>query len=77
MDGITESMDMSLGRLQEFWWIGRPGVLHFMGSQRVRHDCAAELNWTENDYDIDIKNYENIEFNKEVGTYREKKYKKI
>ena len=30
-----------------FWWIGRPGVLRFMGSQRVRHDWATELNWTE------------------------------
>ena len=27
------------------WWIGRPGVLGFMGSQRVRHDWATELNW--------------------------------
>ena len=30
-----------------WWWIGRPGVLRFMGSQRVRHDWATELNWTE------------------------------
>ena len=28
-------------------WTGRPGVLRFMGSQRVRHDWATELNWTE------------------------------
>ena len=29
------------------WWCtGRPGVLRFMGSQRVRHDWATELNWT-------------------------------
>ena len=26
---------------------GRPGVLRFMGSQRVGHDWATELNWTE------------------------------
>ena len=26
---------------------GRPGVLQSMGSQRVRHDWATELNWTE------------------------------
>ena len=25
---------------------GRPGVLQFIGSQRVRHDWATELNWT-------------------------------
>ena len=29
------------------WWTGRPGVLQFMGSQRVRHNWATELNWTE------------------------------
>ena len=28
-------------------WTGRPGVLWFMGSQRVRYDWATELNWTE------------------------------
>ena len=28
------------------WWgTGRPGVLRFMGSQRVGHDWATELNW--------------------------------
>ena len=27
------------------WWTGRPGVLWFMGSQRVRCDWATELNW--------------------------------
>ena len=27
-----------------WWWTGRPGVLQFMGSQRVRHDWATELN---------------------------------
>ena len=30
---------------RSWWWIGRPGVLQFMGSQRVRHDWATELNW--------------------------------
>ena len=29
-----------------WWWTGRPCVLRFMGSQRVRHDWATELNWT-------------------------------
>ena len=28
-----------------WWWIGRPGVLRFMGSQRVGHDSVTELNW--------------------------------
>ena len=26
-----------------WWWTGRPGVLRFMGSQRVGHDWATEL----------------------------------
>ena len=30
-----------------WWWRGRPGVLWSVGSQRVRHDRATELNWTE------------------------------
>ena len=30
-----------------WWWTGRPGMLRCMGSQRVRHDWATELNWTE------------------------------
>ena len=28
-----------------WWWTGRPGVMLFMGSQRVRHDWVTELNW--------------------------------
>ena len=30
-----------------WWWTGRPKMLGFMGSQRVRQDWATELNWTE------------------------------
>ena len=28
-----------------WWWPGRPGMLQSMGSQRVRHNWATELNW--------------------------------
>ena len=35
-----------------WWWTGRPGVLQFMGSQRVGHNWATELNWTELLYNI-------------------------
>ena len=30
---------------RSWWWTGRPGVLWFMGSQRVGPDWATELNW--------------------------------
>ena len=37
------------------WWTGRAGVLRFMGSQRVGHDWATELNWTElNDMHVEV-----------------------
>ena len=29
-----------------WWWTGRPGVLRFVGLQRVGHNWATELNWT-------------------------------
>ena len=37
LDGITNLMDMGLGGLRELVMEGRPGVLQFMGPQRVRH----------------------------------------
>ena len=37
LDGITVSMDMSLGKLQELV-TGRPGLLWFIWLQKVRHD---------------------------------------
>ena len=30
-----------------WWWTGRPGMLQFMGLQRVGHDWETELNWTD------------------------------
>ena len=54
LDDITDSMDMGLGELRVWWWTGRPGVLWFMGSQRVGHDWATELNWTKaTNYNVD------------------------
>ena len=38
LDGITDSIDMSLRKLQEITKYRKPGVLQFMGLQRVRHD---------------------------------------
>ena len=34
-------------RSRSCWWTGRPGVLHSMGLQRVGHNWATELNWTD------------------------------
>ena len=47
LDGITDSIDVSLSKLREWWKTGKPGVLQSVGSQRVGHDWATELNWTE------------------------------
>ena len=30
---------------RSWWWTGRPGILQFMGSQRVGHNWETELNW--------------------------------
>ena len=44
LDGRESIPDMNSG---SWWWTGKPGVLRFMGLQRVGHDGATELNWTE------------------------------
>ena len=46
LDGITDSMDVWVNS-GSWWWTGRPGVLQFLGSQRVGHNWATELNWIE------------------------------
>ena len=40
---------------RSWWWTGRPGVLQSIGSQRVGHDWATELNW-------DMSNEPNMDF---------------
>ena len=32
---------------RSWWWTGRPGVLQFMGSQRVGHGWVTDLIWSE------------------------------
>ena len=46
LDGITDSMDMSLGKLWELV-MDRSGVVQSMGSQRVGHNWATQLNWSD------------------------------
>ena len=51
-----------------WWWTGRPGVLRFMGSQRVGLDWATELNWTEHFwYSFSLAIW--IEFNQKAKYY--------
>ena len=46
LDGIIDSMVNSVNS-GSWWWTGRPGVLRFMESQRVRHDWAIDLIWSD------------------------------
>ena len=41
-----------------WWWTGRPGMLQSMALQRVGHDWATELNWTEQLKNSMIPNFE-------------------
>ena len=52
LDGITDSMDMSLSNSGSWWCTGTPGMLHSMGSQRVVHDWATELKWPFHSYPL-------------------------
>ena len=47
LNGVTDSMDMSLSKLRELVMDRKPGMLQSMGSQRVGYDWATELNRTE------------------------------
>ena len=45
LDGIMDSMDMSLSNLGSWWWIGKPGVLQSCGCKES--DMTEWPNWTE------------------------------
>ena len=44
LNGITNSMDMSLSNPGIWWWTGKSGLLQSVGYQKVVHDWATELN---------------------------------
>ena len=45
---------------RSWWWTGRPGVLQSMGSQKVGHDWATELNWTERSNSFAIQSHTQV-----------------
>ena len=45
LDCITDSMDINLSKFREMMKDREPGMLQFMGSQRVGHDLETELNF--------------------------------
>ena len=61
-----------------WWWTGRPGVLRFMGSQRVRYDWGVDLNWCfiKISYNFTCQLYFNKVWKREKGVseYKYNKY---
>ena len=45
-----------------WWWTGRPGLLRIMGSQRVGHNWATELNWTDGKHSFSCRSNELLYF---------------
>ena len=45
LDGITDSWTWVWVDSGSWWWTGRPGMLRFIGLQRIGHNWATELNW--------------------------------
>ena len=72
LDGSLTQWTWVWGDSGSWWWTGRPGMLWFMGSQRVGHNWATEQNWTELDWSgyrgLHFFFYENIIYIVDVAT---------
>ena len=61
LDGITDSMDMSLSMLWGWWGTGKPGVLQSMGLQSLTWlSHWTEMNWTEAIYGFLVGKLKNL-----------------
>ena len=58
LDGITDSIDVSLSKLGNWWWTGKPGMLQSMELQRVGYNWVTELNWIAQSFPILLWPYE-------------------
>ena len=50
LDGITDSIGMSLSKLRNGWWTGRPGVLRFIGVTKSQTWLSDWTNWLTDTY---------------------------
>ena len=50
LDGITDEMDMNMGKLRKWWGTGRPGMLQSIGLQRVGRNWAIEQQQQQQQY---------------------------
>ena len=54
LDGITDQRTWVWVNSGSWWWTGRPGMLQFMVSHRIRQDWETELNWIESSWNSKI-----------------------